>query len=131
MSASVLWAQTGNGAVLRSTNGGATWQTVWTLAQQLPGLQAATSQGARAAEQPPPRDLPGRPDRTGTGDRDAKPTGRNILAAFQGLGLTYTHTGIQLDPLTNTQQHILELLGIQPRWPQQPDHALTNCGKWG
>jgi hypothetical protein len=63
--------------------------------------------------------------------RAARPTGRNILAAFQGLGLTYTHTGIQLDPLTNTQQHILELLGIQPRWPQQPDHALTNCGKWG
>ena len=63
--------------------------------------------------------------------RSAKPTGRNILAAFQGLGLTYTHTGIQLDPLTDTQQHILELLAIQPPWPQQPDHALTNCGKWG
>jgi len=63
--------------------------------------------------------------------RAAKPTGRNILAAFQGLGLTYTHTGIQLDPLTDTQQHLLELLGIQPPWPQQADHALTNCGKWG
>jgi hypothetical protein len=63
--------------------------------------------------------------------RAARPTGRNILAAFQGLGLTYTHTGIQLDPLTDTQQHILDLLVIQPPWPTQPDHALTNCGKWG
>ncbi|HTR68987.1 MAG TPA: IS1634 family transposase [Mycobacteriales bacterium] len=63
--------------------------------------------------------------------RAARPTGRNILAAFQGLGLTYTHTGIQLDPLTDTQQHILELLGIQLPWPQQADHALTNRGKWG
>jgi hypothetical protein len=34
--------------------------------------------------------------------RAARPTGRNILAAFQGLGLTYTHTGIQLDQLTDT-----------------------------
>ena len=63
--------------------------------------------------------------------RAARPTGRNILAAFQGLGLTYTQTGIQLDPLTDTQQHILELLGIQPPRPSQADHALTNCGKWG
>ena len=63
--------------------------------------------------------------------RSARPTGRNILAAFQGLGLTYTHTGIQLDPLTDTQQHILDLLQIQPPWPTQPDHALTNRGKWG
>jgi hypothetical protein len=63
--------------------------------------------------------------------RAARPTGRNILAAFQGLGLTYTHTGIQLDPLTDTQQHILDLLNIKPPWPTQADHALTNCGKWG
>jgi len=63
--------------------------------------------------------------------RAARPTGRNILSAFQGLGLTYTHHGIQLDPLTNTQQHILDLLQIQPPWPTQPHHALTNCGKWG
>ena len=63
--------------------------------------------------------------------RAARPTGRNILAAFQGLGLTYTHTGIQLDQLTHTQQQILELLEIQPPWPTQQDHALTNCGKWG
>jgi hypothetical protein len=63
--------------------------------------------------------------------RAAKPTGRNILAAFQGLGLTYTHTGIQLDRLTDTQQHILDLLKIQPPWPQHADHALSNRGKWG
>ena len=61
--------------------------------------------------------------------RSAKPTGRNILTAFQGLGLTYTHTGIQLDTLTDTQQHILELLDIQPPWPIQADHALTSRGK--
>jgi hypothetical protein len=63
--------------------------------------------------------------------RTARPTGRNILAAFQGLGLTHTHTDIQLDTLTDTQQHILNLLQIQPPWPTQADHALTNCGKWG
>ncbi len=81
----------------------------------------------RAALGPETQQLPGLlPE-----GRAARPTGRNILAAFQGLGLTYTHTGIQLDPLTDTQQHILELLGIQPPWPQQADHALTSCGKWG
>ena len=63
--------------------------------------------------------------------RAARPTGRNILAAFQGLGLTYTHTGIQLDPLTDTQQHILDLLQIQAPWPQQADPALASRGKWG
>jgi hypothetical protein len=63
--------------------------------------------------------------------RAARPTGRNILAAFQGLGLTYTRSGIQLDPLTHTQQHILDLLHIQPPWPTQANPALTNCGKWG
>jgi Domain of unknown function (DUF4277)/Transposase DDE domain len=62
--------------------------------------------------------------------RAARPTGRNILAAFQGLGLTYTHTGIQLDPLTDTQQHILKLLQIQPPWPARADHALPRRGKW-
>jgi transposase len=62
--------------------------------------------------------------------RSAKPTGRNILAAFQGLGLTYTHNGIQLDRLTHTQQRVLELLDIQPPWPQQGELDTTNCGKW-
>ena len=51
--------------------------------------------------------------------RLAKPTGANILAAFQGLDLTYTHNGVELDPLTPTQQRILELLHIQPPWPQR------------
>jgi hypothetical protein len=51
--------------------------------------------------------------------RLAKPTGANILAAFQGLDLTYTHQAIVLDRLTPTQQRILELLDIQPPWHQQ------------
>jgi hypothetical protein len=87
------------------------------------GLIEARTRAALGPEQQLPGLLPE--------GRAAKPTGRNILAAFQGLGLTYTHTGIQLDRLTDTQQHILELLAIQPPWPQQADHALTNCGKWG
>ena len=52
-------------------------------------------------------------------DRLAKPTGANTLSAFQGLDLTYTHNGIELDPLTPTQQRILELLDIRPPWPQR------------
>ncbi len=63
--------------------------------------------------------------------RAARPTGRNILSAFQGLGLTYTHHGIQLDQLTHTQQHILDLLQIQAPWPPQPDLAHANRGKRG
>ena len=51
--------------------------------------------------------------------RAAIPTGANILAAFQGLGLTYTHAGIRLDRLTHTQRQVLELLQIQPPWPEQ------------
>jgi Domain of unknown function (DUF4277)/Transposase DDE domain len=51
--------------------------------------------------------------------RAAKPTGRNILAAFQGLGLTYTPEGIRLDRLTTTQRRVLDLLQIQPPWPEQ------------
>jgi uncharacterized protein DUF4277/DDE family transposase len=63
--------------------------------------------------------------------RAAKPTGRNILAAFQGLGLTHTANGIRLDRLTHTQRRILDLLEIQPPWPEQEDHQLLNCGKCG
>jgi transposase len=63
--------------------------------------------------------------------RAAKPTGRNILTAFQGLGITYTPQGIRLDRLTHTQHRILELLQIQTPWPQQSDHAPTNRGKRG
>ncbi|MBV9196010.1 MAG: IS1634 family transposase [Solirubrobacterales bacterium] len=51
--------------------------------------------------------------------RAAIPTGANILAAFQGLGLTYTPAGIRLDRLTHTQRRILDLLQIQPPWPEQ------------
>lgn len=51
--------------------------------------------------------------------RAAKPTGRNILAAFQGLGLTYTHRGPVLDRLTYTQRRILDLLAIEPPWPER------------
>ena len=51
--------------------------------------------------------------------RFAKPTGANVLSAFQGLDLTYTHRGPELDPLTPTQQRILELLRIQTPWPQR------------
>jgi hypothetical protein len=87
------------------------------------GLIEAQTRAALGPDQQLPGLLPeGRP---------AKPTGRNILTAFQGLGLTYTHNGIQLDTLTDTQQRILELLQIQPPWPTQADLALTNRGKWG
>ena len=63
--------------------------------------------------------------------RLAKPTGASILAAFQGLDLTYTHRGIELDPLTPTQQRLLDLLKIQSPWPQREEVALANCGKRG
>jgi hypothetical protein len=61
--------------------------------------------------------------------RASRPTGRNILAAFQGLGLTYTRNGIQLDRLTHTQRRILELLNIDLPWPEQGRSAPVNCGK--
>jgi transposase len=51
--------------------------------------------------------------------RAARPTARNILAAFQGLGLTHTHHGIVLDRLTRTQRRILQLLTIPIPWPEQ------------
>jgi transposase len=60
-------------------------------------------------------------------NRAAKPTGRNILSLFQGLGLTYTPAGIQLDRLTHTQRRVLDLLQITPPWPEQrpADLALS------
>ncbi|MCA1680312.1 MAG: hypothetical protein LC777_15855 [Actinobacteria bacterium] len=58
--------------------------------------------------------------------RAAKPTARNILTTFQGLGITYTPTGIRLNRLTHTQRRILNLLNIQPPWPEQQHHPPTN-----
>jgi uncharacterized protein DUF4277 len=51
--------------------------------------------------------------------RAAKPTGRNILAAFEGLGLTYTAGGPVLDRLTPIQRMILALLDIPLPWPEE------------
>jgi hypothetical protein len=66
-------------------------------------------------------------------NRAAKPTGRNVLGVFQGLGLTHTHAGIQLDRLTHTQRRVLELLQITPPWPEQTpaDLTLAQRGKRG
>src|SRR5215212_1758659 len=58
-------------------------------------------------------------------NRAAKPTGRNVLGIFQGLGLTHTRTGIQLDRLTHTQRRVLDLLEITPPWPEQAPADLT------
>lgn len=63
--------------------------------------------------------------------RAARPTGRNILAAFQGLGLTYTPEGITLDRFTHTQRRLLELLDIASPWPENGQARLSNCGKRG
>jgi transposase len=51
--------------------------------------------------------------------RAARPTGRNILATFQGLGATYTPQGLRLDRLTTTQRTILTHLNIDLPWPEQ------------
>ena len=53
--------------------------------------------------------------------RAAKPTGRNILAAFNGLTFTYSKTGPVLDRLTPTQRQILALLDIRLPWIEQTD----------
>lgn len=51
--------------------------------------------------------------------RAARPTGRSVLAAFQGLGLTYGREGIVLDRLTGTQRRILDLLAVPVPWPER------------
>jgi transposase len=62
--------------------------------------------------------------------RAARPTGRNILAAFQGLGATYTPHGLRVDRLTHTQRTILNLLNIDLPWPEHGEQADTSkCGK--
>jgi hypothetical protein len=58
-------------------------------------------------------------------NRAAKPTGRNVLSVFQGLGLTYTRAGIELDRLTHTQRRILGLLDITPPWSEHKPGVLT------
>ncbi len=52
--------------------------------------------------------------------RAAKPTARAVLAAFDGLHLTYTPAGIVLDRLTQVQRTILALLNIPLPWPEKP-----------
>jgi transposase len=63
--------------------------------------------------------------------RSALPTGRSILAAFQGLEMTYTEHGPMLDRLTSTQRRILELLKITSPWPEQAAQTPSMCGKRG
>jgi hypothetical protein len=63
-------------------------------------------------------------------NRDAIPTGRAILAAFQGLGVTYTESGPQLDAVTATQRRILQLLEVPIPWQKQMQLARASCGKW-
>lgn len=58
-------------------------------------------------------------------NRAAIPTRRNVLSVFQGLGITYTPTGIKLDQLTHTQRRVLELLQITPPWPEQTPTSLA------
>ncbi len=53
--------------------------------------------------------------------RAAKPTGRNVLVAFNHLKITYTAGGPVLDRLTPTQRQILALLDIPLPWPEQPE----------
>jgi transposase len=53
--------------------------------------------------------------------RTAKPTARAVLAAFEGLCLTYTASGIILDQLTQVQRTILALLNIPLPWPEKPE----------
>ena len=53
-------------------------------------------------------------------DRAARPTARAVLAAFDGLHLTYTPAGIILDRLTPVQRTILAHLDIPLPWPEKP-----------
>jgi transposase len=55
-------------------------------------------------------------------NRSAKPTGRNILAAFDGLGFTYGRSGPILDRLTQPQRTILAILDIPLPWPEDIAH---------
>jgi hypothetical protein len=61
--------------------------------------------------------------------RAARPTGTNILAAFDHLAATYTPTGLILDRLTPTQRTILAHLDIPLPWPERQDPDPKRCGK--
>lgn len=61
--------------------------------------------------------------------RAALPTGRSILAAFQGLGLTYTHQGPRLDSLTDIQRELLRLLEVPIPWAEGATLPTQTCGK--
>jgi hypothetical protein len=52
--------------------------------------------------------------------RAAVPTGRAAIAAFDGMCLTYTPTGLVLDRLTPAQRMILACLDIPLPWPEKP-----------
>ena len=52
--------------------------------------------------------------------RAARPTARAVLAAFDGLHLTYTPAGIVTDHLSPVQRQILALLNIPLPWPEKP-----------
>lgn len=54
--------------------------------------------------------------------RGAKPTGRNILAAFANLTLTYTPNGPALDRLTPTQRQILAFLDVPLPWAERVEN---------
>lgn len=75
--------------------------------------------GAHRVRSPPGPRLPG--DLVGLlpESRAARPAACNILAAFQGFGLTYTSQGIRFDRLTATQRRILALLRIPLPRPEQ------------
>jgi hypothetical protein len=68
--------------------------------------------------------------------RAAIPTARAVLAAFDGLHLTYTPAGIVLDRLTQVQRTILAHLDIPLPWPEETrqnraNHDTYLCGKRG
>jgi hypothetical protein len=53
--------------------------------------------------------------------RAARPTARAALAAFDGLSVTYTPSGLVLDRLTQVQRIVLALLRISLPWPERAD----------
>ena len=77
------------------------------------GLIEAELRAALGANVPLPGILPE--------GRAARPTARAVLAAFDGLHLTYTASGIVLDRLTQVQRTILALLNIPLPWPEKPE----------